>query len=135
MTYHFAGFLAASRIKQPERLPERAVWREIDRPFAGVGLRLPEFIGERPEPAVVSRFADELGFATSHSWLYLTYTCWGGVVDFVFGFGAKNGHPFGPLESDEHAEDIYVELMSKLGVNEKSALDFEPFRRGFWGET
>jgi hypothetical protein len=135
MTYQFAGFMAAARLPKPERLPQRSVWKDIRKPFIGVGLFLPEFIDKQPEPRLITQLASEYGFSASPSWIYLTYTCWGGSVDFVYGLGARNGHSFGPDASDDFAESTYVELMKSFGLSESSASNFEPFYRGFWNET
>jgi hypothetical protein len=136
MTYRFAGFFVAQRIECPASLPEGAAWREISRPFAGTGVRLPEFLGKSPSAAEVSAAAERLGLCRSDTWLYLTCDCWGGQIDFVYGLGSKSRIPFGPVEEDaqERVIDAYCALFQQLDVSRLDALNFEPFQRGFWGE-
>ena len=136
MTYLFAGFLVVQRIECPEALPEGAAWREISKPFIGTGVRLPEFLGKSPSPEDVFAMAERLGLSRSDAWLYLTYDCWGGQIDFVYGLGSRDHIPFGPVEEDarHRVTDAYCALMQQLGVSRLDALNFEPFIRGFWGE-
>jgi len=136
MTYRFAGFFVAQRIECPGSLPEGVAWREISKPFTGTGVRLPDFLGKSPGAEEVSVAAERLGLSRSDAWLYLTYDCWGGQIDFVYGLGSKNRIQFGPVEEDaqERVTDAYCALMQQLGVSRLDALNFEPFKRGFWGE-
>lgn len=137
MTYRFAGFLSPSRVVCPAVLPSGAAWREISTPFEGSGVRLPEFVGKTPEVGIIRALATTLGFASSERWLYLTYDCWGGQIDYVYGFGCSFGEPFGPREEDARSEveAAFTSLMGKLGLSTGQALRFTPFERGFWGET
>lgn len=134
MAYWFAGFFAQPVIRKPVNLPADASWREISSPFIGIGVRLEHLIGEQPTREAVKEIARELGLEESVCWLYLTYTCWAGKIDFVYGLGMRNGVPFGPLSESEQGrtELVYTNLMSHLGLLPEQAMQFEPFERGYW---
>lgn len=136
MAYQFAGFFATAVIPKPDALPSGAVWREVESPFVGVGVRLPAFLGETPAQAELETLARQLGVDLVDRWLYLTYTCWGGRIDFVYGFGCFGGVPFGPVEEDalHEVETAYIRLMAQFGVSAEDAIHFKPFERGYWGE-
>jgi hypothetical protein len=134
--YQFAGFFAKPVIDLPEILPEGAVWRTISIPFQGVGVRLAALLGESPEPRRVNGLLEQLGLQDSIDWLYLTYVCWGGQLDYVYGLGVRGGQAIGPIEESDEArvDDAYLELMGQFGVEPADARRFPPFIRGFWGE-
>lgn len=136
MSYRFAGFFAAPTVPAPDVLPEDAVWREIKAPINGVGMRLESFVGQSPDPRVLAALADRFGFSRADRWIYLTYDCWAGQIDFVFGVGMNAGVSFGPRESSEgdSIEAEYLGLMQAFGLTSSEALNFAPFSRGFWGE-
>ena len=136
MTYQFAGFFAAAKMRKPESLPQGATWREITSPFQGVGVLLPHLIGKVAQPDHVQSLAQEIGIPEGTTWLFLQYDCWGGEIDFVFGMGMAAGVPFGPVEESDrgHVEAAYTKLMGQFGVGPEGALKFAPFERGFWGE-
>ena len=100
-------------------------------------MRLPALVSEAPAAADVQRLAQQLGLHAADCWLYLTYDCWGGDIDFVYGLGSRGGVPFGPVKEDAHedAEAAYTGLMEKFGISASAALRFEPFMRGYWGEV
>lgn len=137
MTYRFAGFLSPCRIERPATLPAGAVWREITTPFGGSGVRLSGLIGQAPTVEVIHELARTLGFDSTDTWLYLTYDCWGGQIDFVYGVGLDAGEPFGPVEADARnvVEAAFTSLMAKLNLGAEQAMLFAPFERGFWGEA
>jgi hypothetical protein len=137
MGYQFAGFFASSALPRPDSLPPGAVWREIASPFVGVGIRLPALLGKTPARAEVEALARQLGVDAADRWLYLTYDCWGGRIDCIYGLGARGGSPFGPVGEDalDAVEATYTRLMAQFGVPAGDALQFAPFPRGFWGET
>jgi hypothetical protein len=137
MAYQFAGFFASPAVPRPDVLPAGAVWREVVSPFIGVGVRLPALIGKTPAQADVESLARQLGVDAADRWLYLTYDCWGGGIDFVYGFGSRGGQPFGPVEEDalDAVEAAYTSLMAQFGVSAVDALQFKPFERGYWGEV
>jgi len=136
VVYRFAGFFAKPVVDTPKTLPEGAVWRTISVPFKGVGIRLPALIGETPEPAKVKRLLAQLGLQAAMDWLYLTYDCWGGQIDYVYGLGVRGGEAISPVEEndDSKVETAYVALMGDFGVQPADAKRFAPFIRGFWGE-
>ena len=137
MSYWFAGFFARPRLPKPEILPARACWRAIDAPFDGVGVDLPHLHGERPSVAEIEEMARDFGLAASTAWLYLTYTCWGGELDSVYGFGKSDDRGrIGPIDvgTGEQVEPAYLALMDHFGVAADDAMDFPPFRRGFWSD-
>jgi hypothetical protein len=137
MAYWFTGFFAAPVLPRPDPLPLGAVWREITSPFSGVGVSLPSLLGNTPARDEVEALARQLGVAAADRWLYLTYVCWAGRIDFVYGLGASGGLPFGPVKEDDQdtVKDTYIRLMAQFGVSAEDALRFAPFQRGFWGES
>lgn len=136
MAYRFTGFFARPVMQPPASLPEGAVWREIRRPFRGVGVRLGEMIGQIPSEAEVEPLLARLGLDRADDWLFLSYDCWAGQIDSVYGFGSRGGRRFGPVHEEDWAkvEAAYVGLMEEFGISEDDALHFQPFWRGFWGE-
>jgi hypothetical protein len=137
MAYEFTGFFARAVVPQPVSLPPGTVWREIASPFAGVGVRLPRSDDDRlllaSEAEVLAR---QLGLDAADRWIYLTYVCWGGDIDFIYGVASHGGVRFGPVKEDAHdaVEAAYTGLMEQFGVPAKAAMKFDPFRRGYWGE-
>jgi hypothetical protein len=136
MGYQFAGFFIAAEMPKPESLPKAATWREIESPFRGVGILLPNLIGKVVQSAQVQSLAQEIGIAAGMTWLFLQYDCWGGEIDFVFGLGVAAGMPFGPVEESALSlvEAAYTRVMGQFGISAEAALNFAPFKRGFWGE-
>ena len=140
MAYRFEGFFARPAVRRPATLPDGVIWRTIATPFVGVGVWLPdkddEFGGaeELPEPTAIQNLVTEIGLDATDCWLYLTYVCWGGEIDFVFGLGSRKGEAFGPVTESEHekVEAAYIALMEQFGVSADIALHFEPFVRGYW---
>jgi hypothetical protein len=140
MAYRFEGFFARPSVRRPDSLPHGVEWRTIDTPFVGVGVRLldadEEFVGsdELPEPTALRDLAIDLGLDAADCWIYLTYVCWGGDIDFVYGLGSCKGVPFGPVTESEHDKVVgaYTGLMETFGVSSEVALRFEPFARGYW---
>jgi hypothetical protein len=117
MAYWFSGFFARPNVQQPHVLPARACWRTITTPFNGVGVRLPELQGERPTVAVIGALADQLELSGSNAWVYLSYTCWGGKIDSVYGVArSEDGSRIGPLDEYEweKCQETYVARMTPL---------------------
>ena len=137
MAYWFSGFLAKPPIARPETLLEGEVWREISAPFSGIGVRLEDLLGTNPDPDRVEVLARRLGVVRASEWLYLTYVCWAGRIDLVFGLGAKGRWRYGPIKESDVSltRGAYVRLMAEFGVTSADALRFPPFERGFWGES
>lgn len=136
MTYEFSGFFARSEIQKPIELQNDSVWREIKSPFVGVGVLLNNLTSETPSVQEVKQLAEKLGFENSGEWIYLTYNCWGGQIDFVYGMYSTHGNLTKILEESDltKVESAYTDLMACLGVSVEDALNFTPFERGFWGE-
>jgi hypothetical protein len=134
--YQFAGFFAKPALERPDELPPNTVWREISSPFVGVGVRLPDLIGKAPRQSEIFRLLKAVGLGRAASWLYINYTCWGGRIDSIYGLGMHGRRFFGPVKETDLSivRDDYVDLMSEFGVQEADALNFPPFKRGFWGE-
>lgn len=135
MAYQFAGLFSKF---WPGGVLESApgvVWKVIDTPFAGVGVRLAALLGESPPPGEVEALRERYGLGQVKDWLYLSYDCWGGRIDFVYGLGSRGGRRFGPVEDSamETVEAAYLGLMAEFGVSAADAENFPPFRRGFWG--
>jgi hypothetical protein len=137
MGYHFAGFFLKPPTEQPADLPDGAVWRPIEVPFVGSGVLLPDLLGKSPAPSDVKHLACGLGLNATADWIFIDYSCWAGRIDFVYGFGARAGTPFGPMEESapHENESVYVRLMGEFGVSPGAAVNFTPFRRGFRGDT
>jgi hypothetical protein len=135
--YRFAGFFAKPIIARPESLPGGVAWRCIAVPFEGVGVRVAALIGQSPELTEVNRVRTQVGLQDATNWLYLTYDCWAGRVEYVYGLGSRSGVPFGPVkESDiSRVPAAYVAVMGSFGVQPADALRFPPFVGGFWGEA
>jgi hypothetical protein len=137
MSYYFTGFFASPAIERPAALPEGAIWRDIEAPFVGVGVRLPECddapLLSRDEVLGLLR---QVGLAEAHRWIYLHYVCWGGSIDFVHGMGSRDGESFGPAEECEmgKVDAVFVALMEQFGVTLSEGTYFEPFVYGYWGE-
>lgn len=142
MAYEFTGFFARPLVTSPDSLPTGVVWRTIATPFVGVGIRLPEIddqfsqLDELPSPSVLQYLASEFGLDAAACWVYLRYVCWGGDIDFVYGLVCCEGELFGPVTESERGkvEGAYTSLMAKFGIPTETALHFEPFVRGYWGE-
>jgi hypothetical protein len=136
MAYWFAGFFVKPPFNPPTVLPEGAVLRNITVPFVGVGVRVSALLGKTPSAEAVDLLAEQLGISHAGDWIYLTYTCWAGRIDSVYGLGSSGGQRFGPIEEDAVArtKDAYLQLMGEFGVSPEDALRFPPFERGFWGE-
>jgi hypothetical protein len=138
--FYFAGFFAKPSIPRPDVLPDGAVWREIEAPFRGVGVRLSDWVEDRPDEATTANTARRVGIATADDWLYIEYFCWGGMLEDVYGFGSCGGRAFGPIAAGSHHVGLteetvkasYTALMAEFGVAEADALDFPPFIHGFW---
>jgi hypothetical protein len=110
VAYEFTGFFARPSVPQPAALPQGAVWREIATPFVGVGVWLAGSDARLLPPAQAEALARQLGLDAAECWVYLTYVCWGGQIDFVYGLGSRRlvehglNVPFGPIKEDAQQE-------------------------------
>jgi hypothetical protein len=136
MTYRFTGFFARPVGPQPVPLLPGAVWREIATPFSGVGVRLSGSDNRLLTQSEAEALARQFGLDAAECWVFLNYVCWGGSIDFVYGLGSRDGVPFGPVKETalDAVKTAYTGLMEQFGVSAAVALQFEPFRRGYWGE-
>jgi hypothetical protein len=135
--YRFAGFFASPPISPPADLPTGAVWRRISKPFDGIGVFLPDLRQKRPEVTEIESIARALGIWDVDRWLYLTYTCLGGRIDSVYGLACVRLDLIGPVDedADDRVKAAYLDLMQAFGVPAADAINFGPFRRGYWGDT
>ena len=69
-------------------------------------------------------------------WIFLVYDCWGGQIDCVYAIGCCSGESFGPIDVSDlsKVEQAYVDVMARLNISRTMALDFELFKRGYWGD-
>ncbi len=143
MTYLFKGYFIqdfdATQIdlQNLAMIDSDSVIKEIENPFSGLGIRIPNYIIQQNENMGVdeiTKLAERLGFGDK-KWIFLDYLCWGGSLTDVMGFVHTKSGNFGPLSSDngQDANTVYIGLMSRFGVTEREAFDFPPFHRGFWG--
>ena len=138
MSYEFTGFFAAPAIQRPITLPEGTVWRNIETPFVGVGVKLVERDNDAPLPSQtdVLGLLRQVSLSDAQRWLFLTYVCWSGLIDFVYGMGSRDGQIFGPAQDDEvdSAGPLFASLMKQFGVDLGDRIYFAPFVRGYWDE-
>jgi hypothetical protein len=143
MTYLFKGYFIqgfdAEKIDLHDLavIDNDAVVKEIENPFLGVGIRIPNYPVQQNENISADKIinlAERLGFSEK-KWIFLDYQCWGGNLADVMGFVHTGSGNFELLSSDNNqdANMVYKELMVHFGVAEKAAFDFPPFYRGFWG--
>ncbi|HJV02076.1 MAG TPA: hypothetical protein VJ752_16170 [Burkholderiaceae bacterium] len=135
MAYQFAGFLVPSDVEltQHSAIPAEAIFRRITIPFDGVGVRIPSLVGTAPAADEIKALAAATGIAQARSWLYLTYETFG-TIDWVYALGVQDGEAFGPID-DSNMETVgatFVDVMARIGVDSENALQFAPFKRGFW---
>ncbi len=143
MTYLFKGYFIQDfdvkkiNVYDLAVMDSDAVVKEIENPFLGVGIRIPNFPIQQSENMGANEIiglAERLGFGEK-KWIFLDYLCWGGSLTDVVGIvHIESGH-FEPLSSDsgQDANAVYIRLMAHFGVTEQAAFDFPPFYRGFWG--
>ena len=135
MAYWFNGFFAKGTFKPPVDLRDGVVWRAISTPFIGVGVRISPSTNKSPDAAEIGRLRREVGLDAASDWIYLTYVCWAGKIDFIYGLGVVDGRTICTATEDDEdkAKAVYLAFMGKFGVSPSDALQFPPFVRGFWG--
>jgi hypothetical protein len=141
--YYFAGFFAKPPVPSPSALPPGAVWRNVEAPFLGVGVRLSGWVEDRPGELSPQEMASGLGIAAAEDWLYIEYFCWGGVLESVSGIGSRGGRAFGNISAGSErpwlnegvVRTSYTTLMAEFGVAEADALSFPPFVHGYWDDA
>lgn len=134
MAYQFHGFFIDKvQGNQSHISSDTNVIRNIDAPFSGLGVRLSQ--PPARDLATILELAAKMTLPRDCVWIYLDYACWGGLVESVWGYVHGTETSYGPLYDCSYtATESFQELMQAFGVLPKQALDFTPFRRGFWGE-
>lgn len=144
MTYIFTGFFIhhvdLDNIDSIElsRIDGDSVIKVIEKPFHGLGIRLPnyDYLRKKADDVKISEIKDwatRLGFQ-GRKWIFLEYICWGGQLDSVMGTIHQETGEFTHLSSDDNqnADKVYLELMALFEVSKEDAIDFPPFYRKFW---
>ena len=145
MTYIFTGFfihdIDLGNINSIElsQIDGDSVIKEIEKPFHGLGVRLPNYDHLRQKAndiriGAIKDWATRLGFHEG-KWIFLEYICWGGRLESVMGLVHNDTGNFVYISSDDYqdVDKVYTELMAHFGVSENHAMDFPPFYRKFWG--
>ena len=133
MAYRFAGFFALTSTISSDDLLDQHVVRDVDQPFKGQGVLMPEYIGATPSKTDILLWSAKLRI-DSADWMFIAYDCWAGHIDFVYAFGSCGDCAFGPIEEHDpdRTTDAFVLAMHNFGVKKDQALNFKPFERGFW---
>jgi hypothetical protein len=136
MSYQFAGFFTRSTVTLKE-LPMDAIANQIVTPFIGTGVKIHSLIGKTHAVSELHELARKIGVTVADQWLYLTYDCWAGEIDYVYGFTANEGVLSPPLEASSYdsVKITYLTLMSQFGISKLDALAFAPFTRGFFSDS
>ncbi|AJQ93382.1 hypothetical protein [Gynuella sunshinyii] len=108
--------------------------KSFDKPFSGIGISIPKFTSKDPELDELLALSKTLGLDESGDWAFMIYECFGGSIDYLYGYQNRKGAIYGPITepSLEKVEDTYVEFMHNFGVGKNKALKFEPFERGYF---
>ena len=136
MAYQFAGFFIKGKTYQFLELPSNAVVRQITSPFDGVGIRLPAYIGQTVTTEDVLQLSKSIGVSQSAEWIFIQYDCFGGQIDFVSGMTCSqaDASPYKEDSSYDTVRQSFLNLMQSFGVDHENAINFLPFKRGFWGD-
>jgi hypothetical protein len=134
MGYDFDGCFSRYVPGLPEAMSGRwphARVRRIERPFEGIGLRLPWEIATEAARDLVDRFRNELP-EWSRSYPEVTFIrvaaeCFGGHCEFE-GYACRDGRIL--LDEPFHS-DALGRLMATIGVVLPDGDYFEPFAREF----
>ena len=137
MTYRFKGFFVRPAFRLRGDIPAGAIWREINSPFIGIGIRLPDDESDEVKLLTIDdilTLSRQLGFETAN-WVYLDYVCWGGQIDFNHGIASSNGLISRTVKAEgEFAEAAFIQILEDFSIPSDVALNFEPFTRHYWGE-
>ncbi len=62
--------------------------------------------------------------------------CWAGEIDDLFGYIKKPGKEMASIIDfgKNNLENACISFMQKFSLSKDEALNFEPFKRGFWRE-
>ena len=136
MGFQFSGFFVKDiSIATLDRSVDGVeIIKEINAPFKGVGISVPKFISKDPSLKELEELASAIGLKLENEWLFMVYECFGGQIDYIFGYINDSGRSVGPIQESAltKVENIYINLMADFNVNEKEALAFEPFERGYF---
>ncbi len=110
--------------------------KKVNSPFIGSAISIPQYVSKNPSIGEVNNIAKKIGIKQEHEWMFIIYKCWAGEIDDLFGYIKKPKRQIASIiESDKNKlENAYISFMEKFGVSKDEALDFEPFKRGFWEE-
>lgn len=138
--YRFCGLLVRDRdIAHAHNVPTGCVGRQIERPFLGSGIRVPEEMDIVTDQEITD-LAGRLGLGDEDTWVYLDYVTFAGRVAEFFGIVHKRSVEGKPILIDSRRaydgdwEEQYLKLMAEFGLSEGDTRGFDPFERGFWGE-
>ncbi len=137
MTYQFAGiFVKEFKISAEVPLDIPYTVRKVNSPFIGSGISIPQYVSKNPSIEEVNNIVKKIGIKQDLEWMFIIYECWAGKIDDLFGYIKKPEKEIASIiESGKNKlENAYISFMKKFGVSKDEALDFEPFKRGFWGE-
>ncbi len=137
MTYQFAGiFVKEFQISAEVPLDIPYTVRKVNSPFFGSAISIPQYVSKNPSIEEVNNIVKKIGIKLEHEWMFIIYECWAGEIDDLFGYIKKPEKQIvSIIESGKNKlENTYISFMEKFGVSKDEALDFEPFKRGFWGE-
>ena len=135
MSFQFSGFFVKKRVPRDinkHKDVEKVV--AIDKPFSGVGISVPKFISKDPTQDELLALASNLGITDGLDWMFIVYECFGGQIDYLFGYQNKNSQTFGPVQDSalDTVENSYIEFMHNFGVGKNKAIKFVPFERGYF---
>lgn len=105
----------------------------MDAPFRGTAILLRLESHPKIPEAEIAAILEPLAVGDA-DWLYVEYCTWAGTIDSVRSFGIRNGAAMTSFDEEvlERNRSTYLQLMAEFGVSEEDALDFPPFRRGWW---
>ena len=141
MAYHFNGvFIAPCPVAQSEAAALfDGFGRTIVAPFAGVLVSFKNDWREKDDLTPLVQLVLERSQQLPDSRIVcLDYQCWGGDVDFCWGFACQNGQMLGGGELErENDENLAVlrELLGFLGAQLPESGFFAPFELGFFPNT
>jgi len=135
MAYQFSGFFI-KRITSSEIVKVSGVSAilTIQDPFVGTGISIPEVAVNELNAGNLVQLAKNLGVKSQHEWMFIVYECFGGVLDYLYGYVHKPTAQYGPVDTSdlETLEEEYLLLMSNFGINAIQAQHFSPFERDFF---
>lgn len=137
MGYQFSGFFVKdTKPDQINSLDEIEGIKLVEKPFKGIGISVPKFKSKDPSDDELFKLANDIGLTPKMEWMFIVYECFGGQMDYLFGYINKNNETIGPVQESawDKLESAYIEFMHSFGIGKNKALKFEPFERGFFCE-